>query len=341
MRQKPLGLGEERIHPDETEIVREIVASNVKTLTRENGVAKRGQHSKHHGCVDARFTVLPGIPEYLRKGVFAAEATHQAIVRFSNGKTTDDREPDAHGMAIKLLDIPGDKLINTPGAESHHDFILADHPVFFVKGIDEYMLFSKHFGNLLGFKKNRRGLFGFVKSLVALKVVHRDLTRRAKSFSRQTPCSPVATNYWSTVPYRLGETAVKYKIISPETSRPSAGVTSRDGLSEALMADLGTRSITLTFGVHVQTDPARHPVEDPTVNWEVNGAEFVPLAEIEIAKQTVNPTDQKAEDLVFSPWHALEAHRPIGAVNRVRKTVYEEMAHRRHEMNGIARRRVG
>jgi hypothetical protein len=36
----------------------------------------------------------------------------------------------------------------------------------------------------------------------------------------------------------------------------------------------------------------------------------------------------------FSPWHSLAAHRPLGAVMRVRRTVYEAAAAMRAERNG-------
>ncbi|MEM9369923.1 MAG: catalase family protein [Pseudomonadota bacterium] len=326
----------EVIQPDEDSITMSIVAANVKTLSRQNGIAKRGQHSKHHGCVDAKFKVLPDIPDQLRIGVFSQPKTFEALIRFSNGKSVDDREPDAHGMAIKLFDVSGDKLVDDAGAEGQQDFVLVDHPIFFVKGLYEYETFSKHFGNLLGFKKNRKGLFPFVKSIFALKVVHRSLARRAKSFSQQTPISPLATNYWSSVPSLLGKTPVKYKIVSPKNGPGSqAGVSTENGLREALAHDLESRSIALTFGVLVQSDPKRQPVEDATVDWEENGSQFVELAKIEIPKQVVKVNDAQAENTVFSPWNGIEAHRPIGAVNRVRKTVYQEMSRRRHELNGV------
>ncbi|MEM7668295.1 MAG: hypothetical protein AAF317_03985 [Pseudomonadota bacterium] len=336
MTQRQNGSAIEVIQPDEKSITTTIVAANVKTLSRENGVAKRGQHSKHHGCVEATFHALADIPQHLQSGVFAAPRTYKALIRFSNGKNVDDREPDAHGMAIKLFDVPGTKLVDHDGAEGHQDFILVDHPVFFVKGLYEYQTFSKHFSNLLGFKKNRKGFFPFVTSIVALKLVHRRLARRAKIFSRQTPVSPLATDYWSSVPYLLGGTPVKYKILSPMNGSGSqAGVRSENGLGEALRRHLAAEPVSLTFGVHVQSDPARHPVEDATVNWEANGADFVPLARIEIPKQVVQQNDAIAENTVFSPWNGIDAHRPIGAVNRVRKTVYQEMARRRHELNGL------
>ena len=45
-----------------------------------------------------------------------------------------------------------------------------------------------------------------------------------------------------------------------------------------------------------------------------------------------------AEHLSFTPWHSLPEHRPIGGVNRIRKTVYEQISTLRHNANKTPRR---
>jgi len=60
--------------------------------------------------------------------------------------------------------------------------------------------------------------------------------------------------------------------------------------------------------------------------WSEEDSPFV--AAVSIPKQDFD-TDQQngfCEGLSFSPWHALPAHRPNGALNRVRKAVYLEDA---------------
>jgi hypothetical protein len=41
------------------------------------------------------------------------------------------------------------------------------------------------------------------------------------------------------------------------------------------------------------------------------------------------------EQMSFSVWHALAAHRPLGAMNRVRKSVYDMAARFRAEHNQV------
>jgi hypothetical protein len=45
---------------------------------------------------------------------------------------------------------------------------------------------------------------------------------------------------------------------------------------------------------------------------------------------------QYCENLVFSPWHTLPEHRPLGGINRAREVVYAVMSKRRHELNGVS-----
>ena len=41
----------------------------------------------------------------------------------------------------------------------------------------------------------------------------------------------------------------------------------------------------------------------------------------------------QCDNLSFNPWFGLEAHRPIGGINRLRKAVYEAISDYRHARN--------
>src|SRR3546814_2533376 len=77
----------------------------------------------------------------LRQGVFSEPGkTWQAWVRLSNGNAYPqfDRIRDARGMAIKLHDVPGEKLTRDPRHAGEQDFVMFNHPVFFVRDVAEY-----------------------------------------------------------------------------------------------------------------------------------------------------------------------------------------------------------
>lgn len=72
----------------------------------------RQVHTKMHGCVKAAFTVLPGLSPELRVGVFKEPLTYPTWIRFSNANTIvhPDKKKDVRGVAIKLMNVPGEKL---------------------------------------------------------------------------------------------------------------------------------------------------------------------------------------------------------------------------------------
>ena len=67
--------------------------------------------------------------------------SYRSLIRFSNGKSVlDDRDPDAHGMAIKIFGIEGKKALS--GDESDvQDFILLDNEVFFASDAETLLGF--------------------------------------------------------------------------------------------------------------------------------------------------------------------------------------------------------
>jgi hypothetical protein len=64
------------------------------------------------------------------------------------------------------------------------------------------------------------------------------------------------------------------------------------------------------------------------------------VATITIPRQQFATTerDEFGENLSFTPWHALPQHRPLGAVNRIRRVVYQTISKLRHDMNGVQQR---
>ena len=115
---------------------------------------------------------------------------------------------------------------------------------------------------------------------------------------------------------------------------------SKDKLREALSSHLASREARFDFLVQVQTDPVAMPVEDPTVGWDEATSPYRKVATIRIPPQVCDTPEQMAccENLSFTPWHALPEHRPLGAINRARKVIYEALSARRHELNRVPRR---
>jgi len=69
-------------------------------------------------------------------------------------------------------------------------------------------------------------------------------------------------------------------------------------------------------------------VEDSRIEWPEAAAPFYKVATITIPSQIFDtpPQNTACEKLSYSPWHALPEHKPLGAVNRMRKAIYERIS---------------
>jgi len=146
-----LELGKEYPLPDEAAHIKEI--SDLFTGMSERkyppGVRpmRRDAHTKAHGCVKAELTVPPQVPERARVGLFKAASTHPAWIRYSNAFSSIDSDGkiDVRGMAIKVMGVEGEKLLEAEKLEQTQDFLLINTNVFFSPNTSEYVKFSREY----------------------------------------------------------------------------------------------------------------------------------------------------------------------------------------------------
>ncbi|MDQ2799187.1 MAG: catalase family protein [Armatimonadota bacterium] len=295
--------------------------------------ARRDQHPKAHGCVRAQFTITDDVPAELRHGIFAEPRTYDAWIRFSSSSPlmTPDTKRDAHGMAIKLVGVPGEKVLEDERNADTQDFILANSHAFFVRNTQDYVHFLQAFttGRVLSF------FFGVSPFRLRLREFSNMLLAVGKRVT-----NPLQIRYWSQTPYRLGPHAVKYSTIPhAQTADSMPNTPEPDFLREAMIETLRQGEAVFDFLVQAQTDPVRMPVEDSTVVWDENFSPFRRVAIIRIPAQEIDTAERRefAENLSYNPWHSLPAHQPLGCMNRVRRSVYEMISRLRHERNGVPR----
>ncbi len=333
--QESLGLGEERPEEGEDRSIARITEISLALLDTAARPVRRGQHPKHHGCVRAEFIVPPDLPDELRHGVLREGRTFPALIRFSNGRSWDDRKGDIHGMAIKLVGVAGETLLEAEKAGQTQDFVTADHPVFFIRNLADYVQFTE------AALDARRSRWSLVKFMVRVLVSPRPPWKELRAALSKKPDSPLRIAYWSQTPYRLCGRAVRYSLRPDLTLVPPPPPSrSKDKLREALSSHLASREARFDFLVQVQTDPDTMPVEDPSVGWDEAASPYRKVATIRIPSQVFDTPEQRAccENLSFTPWHSLPEHRPLGAINRARRVVYEALSAGRHELNRVPRR---
>jgi Catalase len=301
----------------------------------EKRAALRNVHPRAHGCVRAEFRVEGHLPPHLAQGVFVPGRRYPAWIRFSNS-FPDAAQPDAkgdiRGMAIKLLDVPGDKILPEERDAQTQDFVLVSSPVFFVDDAARFLTFARRIGSSSKLTQ--------ATALLALdfRGLRNVIAMQAKI------ASPLETRYWSAVPYRLGDPPHKQAI--KFSARPWLPATSTiptnpapNFLRETMIKQLAAGEARFDFLVQPRTSPAMS-VESTMVEWKESEAPFFKVATISIPQQqfATPERDKFGENLSFTAWHALPQHRPLGAINRVRRVAYEAVSKRRHELNETPRR---
>ena len=143
----PTEMGEV-IPADEGASTAEIIASAIESVnypaTKDRPAPhppyRRDVHSKAHGCVQALVDVAKDLAPAFRQGVFAQPGKqYQAWIRFSSGNTRPqaDSERDARGFALKVMGVPGTKLLEPEATADTQDFVLINSPVFFIRNVED------------------------------------------------------------------------------------------------------------------------------------------------------------------------------------------------------------
>ena len=324
---QPQVVGHEYQPGDETGYTSDMITHLENQLRKmyPNGETLRQAHPKMHGCVAAEFIVNPDLPENLRVGLFKEATTFPAWIRFSNASTKvkPDSKKDVRGMAIKLMKVPGQKLMNEERDAFTHDFNLISHEVFVSKDVKQFSKLMK------ALTTGPLHVVGFFLNPFHWGV----LIRTMQSFIKIDHVLNIP--YYSTTPYQFGDEnrAVKYHV-SPHAFKPNTFKASSkpDYLRENLAQALASGDAYFDFCVQFQEDAKLMPIENPTVKWN---STFHKLATIRIPQQVFDTDDQNdfGKWLSFTPWHALPEHRPIGGMNRARLRVYEALSKFRHQRN--------
>ena len=325
----------ETLRDDEAQTIQGLnkAFDTILTTTAEDyGHAVRSVHAKAHGVLRGRLEVKAGLPPELAQGMFARPGGHDVYMRLSTN--AGDILPDAiglpRGLAFKVLDVEGERL---PGAEGRaQDFIMVNGPVFQAKNAHAFLGSLKQ---LAGTTDKAEGakvalsqvLQGVNKALTAIGVE----SSKIQSLGGAPNVDPLGETYYSVTPFRYGEHIAKFSLapVSPDlTSRTKQEIPiegRENAIRETVQEEM--RGVHGAWELRVQLcrDLDRQPVEDPTKEWKEDEAPFATVATL-----TVEPQDsweaanvqRVDEEMRFSIWTGLAAHRPLGDINRARKDPY-------------------
>ena len=96
---------------------------------------------------------------------------------------------------------------------------------------------------------------------------------------------------------------------------------------DVLAERLRKADLVFDFLVQFYVDKDRTPIEDTSVPWRPDDTPTLKVAELRIPRGNLHENCTTTVDgLSFSPWHAIEDHRPLGNVMRARRFAYEASA---------------
>lgn len=327
----------------------EIVDLTLQLLQQRYGdnLARRGVHPKDHGCVKANLVVNADLPKAYQRGVFAVPGkSYDAWVRFSNatGTVGSDVAPNgansSRGMAIKLMGVSGEPLLPQSGAITQ-DFLLINQPMFAFANVAEYLELTRL--QVLHHDDNSKIFPALFANPNADKA---ETARIVQGIAQTSMGSPVESRYFSASPFLFGPDAVvKFGVTprnpgsTPVPPNPPANYL-RDALRKSLDVNTGKPAV---FDFQVQLRTADNlSIENASAQWPESAAPFQTVGTLTIPTQDFdNPLRiTECEHLVFTPWHGIAEHRPLGGINRLRLGVYKASSQRRaeaHEPSGFPR----
>jgi len=335
-----LKLGEETPEKDESSLIQKIVDTTLelqKKNEKKGGVVRqRDVHSKAHGCLRGLFEVNPSLPPELTTGVFRPGARYPTWARVSNGApgpNSDTERQTSRGFALKLLNVPGRKLLDQRADAPSQDFLFVNGRRFFIKDLATYLKFLRASNN-----GNTQAVLSLI-SLNPLKWANGELAALIER-SKLKIGNPVRVPWFSAVPYKFKDGAVKYRLDRCDhvVDTEIAEGAQPNYLRDAMLATLKNETVCYDFSIILQKDAEKQPIENSLVEWPSDNVnERITVAKLVIPPQdfTLPETEEQCENMSFNPWHSIPEHRPLGSMNRARKAVYIEASAARRQENGV------
>ncbi|MEV7323061.1 hypothetical protein [Streptomyces sp. NPDC093970] len=299
----------------------DVVVGLQRANRRRSGsqVSRRTFHAKIVvGVDDAELAFRADLPDDLRAGDFTPGARLPAVVRLSNaaGVVGPDGNPDLRGAALKIT-LPG-------GGE--HDLLMTSYPVSHARDATQFVEIAEiGAGSADQIRSRLVARFGAAETARILDNLGQ-ANRPSASLARES--------YWSRGAVLWGNTGpVRFRLSPAGAPDPASAAPTES--PEGLRADFAGRLSDgpVCFALHVQRYVSERltPIEDGAVEWKEDDSPWLHVATLTIPAQDLlgekgRATRDRVDALAFNPWHAPADFRPLGNLNRARRTVYTASA---------------
>lgn len=337
----------DRPEPDEREnadALSETMQQIQEKTFEDEGRGLRSVHAKSHGLLRARMEVPEGLPRTLQQGVFAKPGKYDILMRFSTspGDLMSDKVSTPRGLAIKILGVDGQRLEGSEDATTQ-DFLFVNGPTFNAPNAKVFL------GNLKMLAATtdkaegaKQGLSALLRATESVLEAMGGKSATLRSLGGEPPKHILGESYFTQLPQRFGEFIAKLRLAPLSPNLASLKDEKVDlGASDTILRDKVVEFFEQNEGVwelsaQLCTDLDDTPIDNPSKPWDETVSPFFGIARI-TAPQQLAWSDKREEvisdGLGFSPWHGLEDHRPMGAIMRIRKSVYERSQAFRSQRN--------
>ena len=339
----------EQVPADEPETIAkigEMMVSMADQVRQQRGHAMRSTHAKATGLLKGELVVPADLPAELAQGMFARPGRYDVLARYSQGPSNPvtDKASGQRGMALKVLGVEGPHVAGSRETTTQ-DWVLAPDPAFIsATAAAFYANFRLGAANtprlpepvVVGLSYAARG------AEAALEAV--GLENGTLKLIGREPLHPVSHPYYSQAPVRYGDYIAKVAAFPTAETLATLGNPhvdpgqDEDAFRTAMTTFFARHGAPFDLRVQLCTDLEAMPVEDASVQWDEQGSPYRTVAHL-----TLPPQDSFSDArfryfeqrLAFNPIHGLEAHRPLGGVNRARMQAYLQTQDFRQRANGV------
>jgi hypothetical protein len=163
----------------------------------------------------------------------------------------------------------------------------------------------------------------------------------AKALGGEPPTHILGETFYSQLPLRYGDYIAKVQVapVSPDLTGLTGNavdIERPDILRELVIGHFTSNTSIWEFRVQLCTNLEEMPIDDPSKQWDEAQSPFIPVARLTVDSQSAwsaSRSEAVDDGMSFSPWHGVEAHRPLGELMRIRKEVYDRSQRFRSEPN--------
>jgi catalase len=306
--------------------------------------AYRPVHAKSHGLLVGYLDISGNLPVHLRQGLFGHGGHYPVVMRFSTnpGDILPDSVSTPRGLAVKVLHVDGAMVAEHEGCATQ-DFVCVNANNFTAPDARGFLSQIKVFDKTLDTPDLiKQGVSVAARAANAvLKAIH--LPSAALEGLGESATHILGESFSTVLPIRFGKYICKLGLAPASDNLKALTGTGIDlsadynALEELIQKFFHNQQAVWDVRVQLALAPEANgdiekgdfPVERADVEWPEAKSAWQNVGRIVVDPQNSYSDARQLfvdERMSFSPWHALEAHCPLGGLMRARRKAYVEAA---------------